>query len=71
MYQTLRLIVAAAGIAFCTCLTSAPADMSAMQIISDHIELVKKHYDKTDVTIVVGYDSESRSSSSVVRTIRE
>jgi hypothetical protein len=45
--------------------------MSAMQIISDHIELVKKHYDKTDVTIVVGYDSESRSSSSVVRTIRE
>ena len=36
-----------------------------------NIELVKKYYDKIDFTIVAGYDSESPSNSSVVRTISE
>ena len=40
---------------------------------SDPHSVIKKEIEnvRTDVTIVVGYDSESRSSSSVVRTISE
>jgi hypothetical protein len=36
-----------------------------------NIDLVKKYYDKIDVTIIAAYDGESRPTSSVVRTVSE
>jgi hypothetical protein len=36
-----------------------------------NIELVQKYYDKIDVTTIAAYDGDSRSNSSVVRTISE
>jgi hypothetical protein len=36
-----------------------------------NVELVKKHYDKIDVTISAGHESEGRLSSNAVRTISE
>jgi len=36
-----------------------------------NVELVKKYYDKIDVTMIASYDGESRGNSSAVRTISE
>jgi hypothetical protein len=36
-----------------------------------NIELVRKYYDKIDVTTIAAYDGDSQSNSSVVRTISE
>ena len=36
-----------------------------------NIELVQKYYDRIDVTTIAAYDGDSRSDSSVVRTISE
>jgi hypothetical protein len=36
-----------------------------------NIELVRKYYDRIDVTIIAAYDGESRPTSTVVRTISE
>ena len=36
-----------------------------------NVELVKKYYDKIDVTLIAAYDGESRGNSSAVRTISE
>jgi hypothetical protein len=38
---------------------------------SSNVELVKRYYDKIDVTLIAAYDGESRGSSSTVRTISE
>jgi hypothetical protein len=38
---------------------------------STNIELVKKYYDRIDVTIIAAYDGERGSTSTVVRTISE
>ena len=38
---------------------------------TSNIELVKKYYDKIDVTMIAAYDGESRANSSAVRTISE
>jgi hypothetical protein len=36
-----------------------------------NIELVRKYYDKIDMTVIAAYDGDSRRDSSVVRTISE
>jgi len=38
---------------------------------SSNVELVKKYYDKIDVTMIAAYDGESRANSGTVRTISE
>ena len=38
---------------------------------SSNVELVKKYYDKIDVTMIAAYDGESRENSSAVHTISE
>jgi hypothetical protein len=38
---------------------------------SSNVELVKKYYDKIDVTMIAAFDGESHENSSAVRTISE
>jgi hypothetical protein len=49
------------------------AALKALQFIQfpTNIELVRKYYDKIDVTTIAAYDGDSQSNSSVVRTISE